>query len=150
LNTTTLISIVVFVVIAVGIVLFSRRKAGGTSAYIPVETGISMLNDAFARLQQPGEHKPLCFLAMEKRVQYFVGVTDKRWLIVDAAGEAQDISRDQKFMRMFHQGGIYEANLIHPAFKGRKWQLYPEITGYPEQKSQLKAMFELVGFRWMG
>ena len=154
-----LISLLVVALLAVVLTLVLRRSRGPAVAN---DAGIAKLRQAFEETHQPDEDEPLCFVALEKRGmsfrQRFIGVTNRRWLVVDPAGTLQEVERQDEykkyredyFMRMFHDDqGFYQAKLTYPAFRGQKWRLYEEAQGFPAQRQQLKAMFSLVGFRWV-
>ena len=157
--TAQLISLAVIAGLA-AIFIFVLRK--GRGPVLPNDQGIARLRAFFVQTRKPDEREPICFVALEKSGlhlrQRFVGVTDQRWLVVDAAGQCKQVARQEQytryredyFMRMFHDSdGYYEAKLTHPDFKGQKWRLYEQAQSFPEQRQQLKAMFDFVGFRWV-
>ena len=147
---TQIISLLIFAAVVGGVIFAIRR---GRGAAIPNDEGVARLREAFAKIRQDGEAEPHCFVALERKgfslVQHFVGVTDRRWLVLSAEGQLKEVSRDQYFIHMFHDHAGYEAKLIHADFKGRRWRLHEHMRGYPQQRRELKAMFDRVGYRWV-
>jgi hypothetical protein len=159
---------IVILALVGGIAFYVLRAQGRKSALSSVQPAIAAFRAAFAQTRSPGEHDPICVVALHYTLlgaeRVIVGVTNLRVLVLKGQGpmrafpydyEGEHLGSTEKkrlgrgFFEWSHGPKGYSPQVKnHPPFAGETWYMTPTVPGFPEQWDNLREFANRFYFQW--
>lgn len=159
---------VIVIVAALGaIAAYLLRTIGRRNALASVQSGLGALTAGFARTRAPGEHDPICVVAVHYTLfgaePVVVGVTNLRVLVVKGRGEMSAFPYDDEgehlplaeksrlgrgFFNWRHDDKGYWPKVKPAPFTGQTWFMPPTVPGFPAQLGNLREFADRFYFQW--